>query len=135
MSPVRTSSTAPAGVPRAARHAAAFVALALVAGLLLRAAPSPACTGATGGLARRSQPTLRAVPLTPGGLPVAAPAAIGSEPTLVILCRFSDQDSTTARTAGSAPSRPSTCVSSAITTSLKALCTCGRFSVSVATPR
>lgn len=103
MSPVRTSSTEPAGVPRAARHAAAFLALALVAGLLLQAAPSPACTGATGGLARRSQPTLRAVPLTPGGLPVAAPAAIGSEPTLVILCQFSDQDSTTARTAWDAP--------------------------------
>ena len=35
--------------------------------------------------------------------PVAGAAAIGSEPTLVILCRFSDQDSTTARTAWDAP--------------------------------
>jgi immune inhibitor A len=46
---------------------------------------------------------LRAVPLTPGGLPTAGAAAIGSEPTLVILCYFSDKDSTTARTAWDAP--------------------------------
>lgn len=103
MSSARASSAAPARVPSAARHVATLLALALVAGLLLQAAPSPACTGATGRRALRSQPTLRGVPLTPGGLPVAAPAAIGSEPTLVILCRFSDQDSTTARTAWDAP--------------------------------
>src|SRR5512132_1046755 len=42
--------------------------------------------------------------------------------------------STTTRAAGSAPSRRKACVSSAMTSSSKALCTSGRSRVTVATP-
>ena len=95
--PVRTRSTA--------RIRASLVLITLALALTGWTTPGLACTGASGTRAIHSHPSLRAAPvLITGDLEKAAGvAAAQSEPTLVILCRFGDQDSTTSRGSWDAP--------------------------------
>ena len=72
---------------------ASLVLITLTLALCLPFAAVHACTGANGALPPvRSVPSLRARPvLPPGALPTSGIAAASTEPTLVILCQFSDQ--------------------------------------------
>jgi M6 family metalloprotease-like protein len=82
--------------PKGARHHSILVLLFLILGLCLSVSPLHACVGADGGTPFKSQPTLRAAPaLGAEGLASAGIAAFSSEPTLVILCQFSDRAGTT----------------------------------------
>jgi M6 family metalloprotease-like protein len=86
------------------RHHSILVLLILILGLCFSVTTLQACTGANGAQAHPSQPSLRAAPiLITGDLKAAGVAAAQTEPTLVILCKFSDQDSTTSRGAWDAP--------------------------------
>jgi len=79
-----------------ARHHSLLVLLILILGLCLSVTTLHACVGASGGRpTTRSVPSLRAAPAAPGELPTAALAGGAGEPTLVILCQFSDWAGTT----------------------------------------
>ena len=93
---------APAPVSRrnGIRYLSLLTLLTLTLALGLRIAPVHACTGSDGTRSGiRSVPTLRAAPV----LGAEGIAAFKSEPTLVILCMFSDRDSTTNRLNWDAP--------------------------------
>jgi M6 family metalloprotease-like protein len=77
--------------PEGPRHHSLLVLFVLVLGLCLTVTTLHACVGADGGRpTTRSVPSLRAAPVAPGRQPTAALAGGAGEPTLVILCQFSD---------------------------------------------
>ena len=83
---------------------ASLVLISLTLALTQWTAPGLACTSASGDRALRSVPSLRLGPaLTPEDLARGAIAPAKTQPELVILCQFSDRDSTTGRTAWDAP--------------------------------
>ena len=75
------------------RHHSLLVLLFLILGLCLSVTTLRACVGASGARPLvRSVPSVRVMPgLPPGALPTSGIAAASVEPTLVILCQFSDQ--------------------------------------------